>query len=281
MKKMKWREAISIAGESKLFITGLIILVSLIFIAVFANYIAPYNPIVQAFKPKLPPSPEHLLGTDELGRDVFSRLIYGSRITLYVSFYSIFVATIFGLPLGLIAGYYGGVTDKTVSFIIDLLLSFPAIILTILITAMLGPNLTNAMLSISVAFIPRIARIVRGQVLAVKEEDYVVISESMGGKGFYVMYKHILPNSLAPLLIQVTLALGSAVLIESALAFLGLSAQPPTPSWGDMINRGRRYMYTAPWMLTAPGIMITLAVLAFNLLGDGLRDIMDPRLRRI
>ena len=278
---MEWEDKIALLAESKLLTTGLIILTSLIIVAIFSDIISPYNPLAQVFNPKLPPSSEHLLGTDELGRDVFSRLIYGSRITLYVSFYSIFVATLFGLPLGLIAGYYGGIVDKIISFIIDLLLSFPAIILTILITAMLGPNLTNAMLSISVAFIPRIARIVRGQVLAVREEDYVVVSKSMGGKGLYVMYKHILPNSTTPLLIQVTLALGSAVLIESSLAFLGLSAQPPTPSWGDMINRGRRYMYTAPWMLTAPGIMITLAVLGFNLLGDGLRDILDPRLRKV
>ena len=275
------RESLEVLLESKLLLTGLAILIALIFIAVFSEYIAPYDPIVQAFPPKRPPSPEHLLGTDELGRDVFSRLIYGSRITLYVSFLSISVATLFGLPMGLLAGYYSGPIDKAISFIIDILLSFPAIILTILITAMLGPNLTNAMLSISVAFTPRIARIVRGQVLSVKEEDYVVVSKAMGGKGWYIMLRHILPNSIAPLLVQVTLALGSAVIIESSLAFLGLSAQPPTPSWGDMINRGRRYIYTAPWMLTAPGIMITVAVLGFNLLGDGLRDILDPRLRRI
>jgi peptide/nickel transport system permease protein len=275
------REHLEILMESKLLITGLAILVSLILIAIFAGYIAPYDPIAQDFRPKQPPSSEHLLGTDELGRDVFSRLIYGSRITLYVSFLSIGVATLFGLPMGLIAGYYGGAVDKAISFIIDILLSFPAIILTILITAMLGPNLTNAMLSISVAFTPRIARIVRGQVLSVKEEDYVVASKAMGGKGWYIMLRHILPNSIAPLLVQVTLALGSAVIIESSLAFLGLSAQPPTPSWGDMINRGRRYIYTAPWMLTAPGIMITIAVLGFNLLGDGLRDVLDPRLRRV
>ncbi len=275
------KEQLEIFTESKLLLTGLIILSALVLVAIFAGYIAPYDPVAQDFPPKRAPSSEHLLGTDELGRDVFSRLIFGSRITLYVSFLSIGVATLFGLPMGLIAGYYGGAVDKAISFIIDILLSFPAIILTILITAMLGPNLTNAMLSISVAFTPRIARIVRGQVLSVKEEDYVVVSKAMGGKGWYIMLRHILPNSMAPLLVQVTLALGSAVIIESSLAFLGLSAQPPIPSWGDMINRGRRYMYTAPWMLTAPGIMITIAVLGFNLLGDGLRDILDPRLRRV
>jgi len=267
--------------ESKLFTIGLIILLTITFMAVFADFIAPYDPIAQDFKPKLPPSSEHLLGTDELGRDVFSRLIYGSRITLYVAFISVGLACIIGIPIGLVAGYYGGRVDKILNFFIDLMLSFPAIILTILITGMLGPSLTNAMIAISIAFAPRIARIVRGQVMAVKEEDYVVAAKAMGASGFYTMTRHVLPNSIAPLLVQITLALGTAVLVESALAFLGLSAQPPTPSWGDMLNRGRRYIYTAPWMLTAPGIMITLAVLAFNLIGDGLRDLLDPRLRRL
>jgi len=267
--------------ESKLFLIGLSILVGLTLIAVFTEYIAPYDPIAQEFKPKLPPSPKHILGTDELGRDVFSRLIYGSRITLYVALVSVGLACLIGVPLGLVAGYYGGWIDKAITFLIDLMLSFPAIILTILITAMLGPSLTNAMIAISIAFSPRIARIVRGQVLAVREEDYVIAIKAMGASGAYTMVRHVLPNSIAPLLVQVTLALGTAVLIESALAFLGLSAQPPTPSWGDMLNRGRRYIYTAPWMITAPGIMITLAVLGFNLLGDGLRDLLDPRLRRL
>ena len=267
--------------ESKLFTIGLIILLSITFMAIFADFIAPYDPIAQDFKPKLPPSSDHLLGTDELGRDVFSRLIYGSRITLYVAFISVGLACIIGIPIGLVAGYYGGRVDKILNFFIDLMLSFPAIILTILITGMLGPSLTNAMIAISIAFAPRIARIVRGQVMSVKEEDYVVAVKAMGASGFYTMTRHVLPNSVAPLLVQITLALGTAVLVESALAFLGLSAQPPTPSWGDMLNRGRRYIYTAPWMLTAPGIMITLAVLAFNLIGDGLRDLLDPRLRRL
>jgi len=267
--------------ESKLFAIGLIILIAITLMAIFADYIAPYDPIAQDFKPKLPPSPKHWLGTDELGRDVFSRLIYGSRITLYVAFVSVSIACLLGIPIGLIAGYYGGKVDKVLNFLIDLMLSFPAIILTILITGMLGPSLTNAMIAISIAFAPRIARIVRGQVLSVKEEDYVVAVKAMGASGFYTMTKHVFPNSMAPLLVQVTLSLGTAVLVESALAFLGLSAQPPTPSWGDMLNRGRRYIYSAPWMLTAPGIMITLAVLAFNLIGDGLRDLLDPRLRRL
>lgn len=275
---MRFREMLM---ESKLFTIGLIILLSITFMAIFADFIAPYDPIAQDFKPKLPPSPDHLLGTDELGRDVFSRLIYGSRITLYVAFISVGLACIIGVPIGLVAGYYGGRVDKILNFFIDLMLSFPAIILTILITGMLGPSLTNAMIAISIAFAPRIARIVRGQVMTVKEEDYVVAVKAMGASGFYTMTRHVLPNSVAPLLVQITLALGTAVLVESALAFLGLSAQPPTPSWGDMLNRGRRYIYTAPWMLTAPGIMITLAVLAFNLIGDGLRDLLDPRLRRL
>ncbi len=267
--------------ESKLFAIGLLILIAITLMAIFADYIAPYDPIAQDFKPKLPPSPKHWLGTDELGRDVFSRLVYGSRITLYVAFVSVSIACLLGIPIGLIAGYYGGKVDKVLNFLIDLMLSFPAIILTILITGMLGPSLTNAMIAISIAFAPRIARIVRGQVLSVKEEDYVVAVKAMGAGGFYTMTKHVFPNSMAPLLVQVTLSLGTAVLVESALAFLGLSAQPPTPSWGDMLNRGRRYIYSAPWMLTAPGIMITLAVLAFNLIGDGLRDLLDPRLRRL
>ena len=267
--------------ESKLFLIGVVLLSIITVMAVFADFIAPYDPIAQDFSPKLPPSPEHPLGTDELGRDVFSRLIYGSRITLYVAFVSVSIACLIGIPIGLVAGYYGGAVDKILNFAIDLMLSFPAIILTILITGMLGPSLTNAMIAISIAFAPRIARIVRGQVLSVKEEDYVVAVKAMGASGAYTMARHVLPNSVAPLLVQVTLSLGTAVLVESALAFLGLSAQPPTPSWGDMLNRGRRYIYTAPWMITAPGIMITLAVLAFNLIGDGLRDLLDPRLRRL
>ena len=261
-----------------LFGTGLILLVVLL--AAFADLVAPYDPTEMKMADALKrPSAPHPFGTDRFGRDVLSRTIYGSRIALGVALSSIAIAFAIGTMLGLVGGYAGGWPDLVIGRVMDVLFSFPTLILAIGIAAMLGPGLNNAALAIAVVYAPLFSRVARGPVIAEREKDHVVAAQGLGAGWPRVVFRHILPNVLAPLIVQASVSLAFAILIEASLSYLGLGTQPPDPSWGTMLNEGRTYLETAPWMSIFPGLAIMVTVLGFNLLGDGLRDILDPQLR--
>ena len=257
---------------------GLAILILFFILAIFANVFAPYDPKEQnALSALQPPSKEHLLGTDNFGRDVFSRLIYGSRASLSVGFGAVLFSMIVGVTLGLIAGYYGGIVETIIMRIVDGLLSFPALILAIALMAILGLGLQNIMIAVSVGFIGHFARVTRGDVLNIKEETYIEAAKLMGVSNFRIIRFHVLPNILSPIIVQAVLRVSAAILTESSLSFLGLGLPPPTPTWGFMIAEGRGFIVMAPWISTFPGIELFLVVFGLNLFGDGLRDALDPR----
>lgn len=258
---------------------GLIGVVIIIVIGILAPIIAPFNP-EEIFKQYRlhPPSKQFWLGTDDLGRDIFSRIIYGARVSLMVGLISVGIGASFGMLLGLIAGYFRGKIDNFIMRIMDVLFAFPDLLLALAIVAVLGPSLRNTMIAIGLVFIPVFTRIVRSSVISVREMEYVESAQSIGASHLRIIVKHLTPNVLAPFLVQVTLALSSAVLAEASLSFLGLGIQPPDPSWGSMLNTSRRFMELAPWTAIAPTIFIVFTIFCFNLLGDSLRDIFDPRL---
>jgi len=260
---------------------GLYMIVFFILIAVFAPLVAPFDPIAQNIDiRKLAPfSGGHILGTDDFGRDLLSRIIYGARISIVIGFFSVAISLIFGSLIGLISGFYGGWFDRLVMGVIDIMLAFPYILLTIVIVALLGPTLLNAMIAIGIARLPQYARVMRSSVLAEKSAEYVEAERSLGVSDSELIFMSILPNCLAPIIVQATLGIGGAIIESAALSFLGLGAQPPTPEWGLMIASSREFISNAWWIVTFPGIAILLAVLGFNLLGDGIRDVLDPRLK--
>jgi peptide/nickel transport system permease protein len=260
---------------------GALVLVVLV-CAVFADFLAPYSPLqTESLAALQPPSTVHWLGTDEFGRDILSRLIYGARISLQVAIISVGIGVTVGSVLGLASGYAGGLLDGTLMRIMDVLWSFPAILLAIVLMAALGPNLNSAMLAIGIIFLPIFARVARAAALVVVKNQYVEAAHAVGMSDLTIVVREVLPNGMAPILVQTTLAISYAIILEAALSFLGLGAQPPAPSWGSMLNFGRGYMAIAPWTALAPGFAIFWAVLGFNLLGDGLRDLLDPRLQRV
>ncbi len=265
---------------------GLCIISIFLVMALFAPWLAPHDPIEQSLYSKLKPpfwaekgSFDHILGTDDFGRDLLSRIIYGARISMLVGVVSVSISLFFGTLAGAVAGFYGGKIDNVIMRFMDLLLAFPSILLAIVIVAFLGPSLRNAMIAIGVVSIPRYARLVRGSVLEEYAKDYVQAARALGAGDARLIFLHILPNCLAPLIVQTTLGFASAILEAAALSFLGLGAQPPTPEWGAMLANGRALILRAWWAVTFPGLMILFSVLGFNLLGDGLRDALDPRLR--
>lgn len=279
-------EQLSQLWRNKTAIAGLIIIIVFILSAIFAPYLSPHDPLATSLYDQLKPpvwyeggTSKHLLGTDDLGRDILSRLIYGARISLLVSVISVSLAFFFGTLIGAIAGYKKGWLDNMIMRIMDIILSFPYILLAIVIVAYLGPTLKNAMIAIGITYVPRFARIVRGSVLEECEKDYVTAARAIGASEFRIIFIAILPNCLGPLIVQTTLNFASAILDAAALSFLGLGAQPPSPEWGAMIAQSRSLILRAPWVMTLPGLAILFAVLGFNLLGDGLRDALDPRLR--
>ena len=256
---------------------GLAVIVAFIGIAIFAPRISPYDPIATDFAAvRKAPSAAHPLGTDEIGRDVLSRVIFGSRASLLAGVVSVLISLAIGVPLGLLAGYAGGITDMLISRMTDALLACPFLILAIALAAFLGPSLENAMIAIGISATPAFIRLTRGTTLAVKVEDYILAARAIGNRPWRVALRHVLPNIVPPLLVQATLAIAAAVIAEASLSFLGLGQQPPEPSWGSMLNTAKNYLDNAPWMAMWPGLSIFLLVLSFNLVGDGLRDALDP-----
>ena len=259
---------------------AIMVLLALVFVAIGAPWIAPYPPTAQDVNNMLAaPSPAHLLGTDDLGRDIFSRLIYGAPATVYASLLAVGVAVAIGLPVGLIAGFFGGWTDDIISRVIDTFLSFPAIVLAIAVTGALGIGLTNGMIAVGIVMFPALARIVRARTLIVRQELYVDASRCFGAPTWHILWKHVLPNALQPVIVQVTLLLAAALLAEASLSFLGLGIQPPNPSWGAMLARAYQYMEIAPEQMYAPGLAILVVSLAFNALGESLRIVLDPTMK--
>ncbi len=279
-------DQISQLWRNKTAMAGMLIVSFFVLVAIFAPLLSPYDPNETSLYDQLKPpiwhengSKKNILGTDDLGRDILSRLIYGARVSLLVSVFSVGLAFVVGTILGCLGGYYKGKLDSVIMRIMDIILAFPYLLLAIVVVAYLGPNLRNAMLAIGITYIPRFARIVRGSVLEECGKDYVTAARSIGARDFRIIFLAILPNCLGPLIVQTTLSFASAILDAAALSFLGLGAQPPTPEWGAMIARSRSLILRASWVMTFPGIAILLAVLGFNLFGDGLRDALDPRLR--
>lgn len=264
-------------------VLGLIIITFLVTVSLLAPVIKPYDASRDRdLRARLaPPSAERWFGADELGRDLFTRVLHGGRISLRVGLIAVAFAVVSGTILGLLAGYLGGWVDLVVVWFIDILLAFPGILLAIAIVATLGPSLTNALIAIAITQIPIYTRIVRSVVMSVRQSEFVQAARALGSGNFRVVLMHVLPNSLAPLIVQLTLSIGTAILDVAALGFLGLGAQPPTPEWGLMIRDGFSQFLRAPWMSIFPGIAIFLSVVGFNLLGDAVRDVLDPRLRNI
>jgi peptide/nickel transport system permease protein len=259
-------------------VIGLAIILLFALMAIFAPYVAPYDPIATSWSlVRKAPSSAHWFGTDDLGRDIMSRIIFGTRASLLAGVISISIAISIGVPLGLLAGYRGGFIDALISRITDAMLACPALILAIALAAFLGPSLTNAMIAIGITATPIFIRLTRGQAINVKVENYIEAAEAIGNSSVRIALRHVLPNVIPALLVQITLSIAAAIIAEAALSFLGLGQQPPAPSWGSMLNSAQRFLVSAPWMAFWPGLSIFLIVMSFNLLGDGLRDALDPR----
>jgi peptide/nickel transport system permease protein len=275
-----FRDSFSIFMRNRLTRVGAIIIALYLITALVAPYFAPYDPVRQDLPNSLkPPSSKNLFGTDEFGRDIFSRIIFGARISLFIGAGAVSIAFFLGTILGTSAGYYGGRIDSIIMRTMDVMLSFPAILLAIVIVTILGPGLVNVLIAVGIQSIPMFARMIRGSVLSVKENEYVLAARALGSKDFRMIISHILPNSMAPMIVLATLRIGTAIITASGLSFLALGAQPPTPEWGAMLATGRNYLRAAPWVATTPGLAIMTVVFGFNLLGDGLRDALDPRMK--
>jgi len=264
--------------EHKIAMVGAVLILVLVLIAVFAPYIAPHDPIEINLKERLlAPNMEYPLGTDNLGRCMLSRIIYGARISLQIGIIVVGITSAVGIMLGMIAGYYGGILDEIIMRMVDIMLAFPGIILALAIAGALGPGLFNVMIALAIVGWTGYARVVRGVVLSVKEKEYVESARALGVGDWYIITRHILPSCVAPIIVIATLGMAYVILAAAALSFLGLGAQPPTPEWGSMLNNGKNFMRTAPYLTIFPGLAIMITILAFNFIGDGLRDALDPR----
>ncbi len=261
-------------------VVGLIMLLILIAMAVFSEAIAPYDPVQQDLLHRVQtPTAAHIFGTDELGRDIFSRIVFGARISVTVGLIAVTISCIGGIVLGSIAGYYGGTADNIIMRFMDILMAIPGILLNISIVAALGPGLQNVMVAIGISSIPGYCRIIRASILSLRDQEFVEASRAAGASDFFIITQHILPNCLAPLIIQATLRIGGSILMCASLSFIGLGVIPPTPEWGAMLSTGRDFLRQAPHLTTIPGMAIMFAVFAMNLMGDGLRDALDPKLK--
>jgi len=276
-----WPRPLRVLARNRLTVVGAVIVAVFLLCAALAPVLAPHNPTRASLSATLgAPSAQHWLGTDDLGRDILSRVLYGSRLALIEVILVLAISASIGIPIGLVAGYTGGKTDNLLMRVVDLFLSFPTFILALAIASALGPSLQNAMIALGISWWPWYARIARGQARFVKELAYVEAARSLGAPRMYIMARHVFPNSLTPILVQLSLDAGYVILTAAALSFVGLGAQPPTPDWGLMVATGRDFTLSAWWLAAFPGIAISLVTLAFNLLGDGVRDVLDPRTSR-
>jgi peptide/nickel transport system permease protein len=279
---VEWRRFFRVFFSRGVVIFGAIILFILIVTAVAAPLLSPYDPVRQNLKETLaPPSTEHLLGTDFLGRDTMSRLIHGSRVSLAVALGAISIAAIVGVIAGMLAGFYGSWVNIVIMRCVDAFMSFPMILLALILAALLGGGLVNVMIAIGTALVPVYARLMCGQVLATREQDYILASRAIGSSNFRIMFSHILGNAFPPIIVLITMQVGTAILAEAGLSYLGIGITPPTPSWGTMVSDGFPYLITNPLLSVVPGVAIMIVVFAFNMVGDGLRDTLDPRLRGV
>jgi peptide/nickel transport system permease protein len=275
------KKALGRLFQNKFGVLGGLFLLLLVILAVFAPWLAPYNPVKQDYMSVLqPPSAKHWFGTDALGRDILSRIIYGAQVSLKAGIISVGIALVIGVPIGLISGYFKGFWDEIIIMrVTDAMLSFPSLVLALTLAAVLGAGLNNAMIAIGLVYTPTFIRLVRGEVLAQREREYVEAARSSGISHWRIMLFHILPNAWAPIMVQATLSVAGAILSEASLSFLGLGTQPPTPSWGAMLSEGQGYLTQAPWMSIWPGVFIFLAVMSINVFGDAVRDMLDPKLK--
>lgn len=256
------------------------IVLALALMAAFGSAIAPYDPMAMDFTARFaPPSWAHLFGTDDFGRDIFSRVLYGASISFRVAIIAVGISGVAGVTLGLMAGYLGGWIDELIMRVMDILFAFPAVLLAITVMAILGRGVENAMIAIAIVYAPIFARVTRGAVISVRDREFVTAARALGQSQAMIMLRHVLPNALGPIIVQTSLSLAFAILAEAALSFVGLGTQPPEPSWGRMLSEGRGFLHLAPWMGIFPGLAIMISVLGFNTLGDGLRDVLDPRFR--
>jgi peptide/nickel transport system permease protein len=278
----RWRETLGLLARNRTALVSAIVLLVILVVAVFDDFFAPQGANEQDIANRLePPSGSHLFGTDDLGRDILSRVILGASVSLKVGFLSVGLAMVVGTVIGLVAGYYGGWRDDVLMRVMDVLFAFPAVLLAIAILAIRGPGTSNTIIAIAIVYVPIFARVTRASVLGVREEVYVRASRSVGASDFRLLTRHVLPNAAPPIIVQASVSLAFAVLAEAALSFLGLGTQPPNPSWGLMLAEGRGYIDLAWWLAFFPGMAIVVTVLCFNLLGDGLRDVLDPRQRTL
>ena len=265
-------------SSNKMLIIGGIVVIFFLFIAFFAPLITQYSPTKMDFRAKFaPPSAEHLMGTDHFGRDTYTRIVYGARVSFQVGLVAVSIGLIGGLIFGAVAGYVGGIADDILMRMMDALLAFPPLLLAIGLVASMGPSLKTVSISIGVVYIPRFARVMRSSVLAEKEKEYVEAARAIGQSGFKILMKHIGPSTISPMIVLATIIFALAIIIEATLSFLGVGLPPPAPSWGTMLDESRRYLSVSAWMAVFPGITISIAVLGFNMVGDGLRDLLDPR----
>ena len=266
--------------RNRLAISGLALVLGLFAVALLARWLAPYNPdFIDLKQVLMPPSAAHLLGTDTLGRDVLSRIIYGARVSLLVGFVAVGIATLVGVLVGALAGYYGGVLDQILMRLVDLMLCFPTIFLILAVIAVLGPSIWNIMAIIGLTSWMGVARLVRAEFLSLREREFVVAARALGASDARLIWRHLLPNALTPVMVSATLGVAGAILVESSLSFLGLGVQPPTPSWGNMLTMGKDTIEIAWWLSVFPGLAILVTVMSYNLLGEGIREAIDPRLR--
>lgn len=282
-KRSQWLEVWRRLKRNKMAVLGLVILIILVLLAVFANVIANYDNVVikQNLSQRLQaPSAAHWLGTDEFGRDIFARLVHGTRVSLQVGIIAVGISIVIGGILGAVAGYYGGKLDNIIMRVMDIFLAVPSILLAIAIVSALGPSILNLMLAISISSVPSYARIVRASVLSIRDQEFIEAAKAIGASNTRIIFRHIIPNSLAPVIVQATLGVASAILSTAGLSFIGLGIQPPAPEWGSMLSGGRQYLRYAWWVTTFPGVAIMITILSLNLLGDGLRDALDPRLKQ-
>lgn len=266
--------------QNKAAVLGMAVVLIVILMAVFAPLVAPYGPLSQELSNRLkPPSGEHLLGTDKYGRDILSRLIWGTRVSLQVGIIAVGIGASLGTVIGLISGYFGGLVDNILMRLMEILLTLPMLVLALVMVALLGSSLTNVMIAVGISILPGFARVIRGSTLSVREMDFVDAARVLGAKDSRIMFRHVLPNTLHAVIVLATLRVATAILIEATLSFLGLGVEYDKPTWGSMINEGRMYLQTAPWLAVFPGAAIMLTVLGLSLFGDGLREALDPRLR--